>query len=422
MRGAERELLRLLRGRLPSADELAAIRLRRLRAMLRWAGERVPYYTDLFAGAGFDPATVTSVEDLRRVPISTRDQLVEAGERGLARGFAPASAIRVGTSGSSGRPWSVLRARGDERLRRAVELRSMRHAGIRARDTVATLGPLRERPLGTLGRLGLYRTVQVSPLLPAEEQARRLREIRPDVVWAYPSALRSLLRETGSLSALVRPRLLVTAAEPLDDVLRRQLVEEAPDLQIRNFYGSVECGRIAWECAAGEGLHVNADCLILETADDVEVEGAGRSVVITNLLSSAMPIVRYRLGDLVEFVGRPCSCGVALPLIRPPVGREWDALELPSGRVLSPWGFNIFLRRLDGLRQFRVVQSDLDRVVFQLRFATLPAPGSLDALRERAADHLGEPMRIEIERVEAFEEGPLKFRTFVSHVRRRDRG
>lgn len=418
MRGAEGELLRLLRGRLPSADELEAIRLRRLRALLAGAGERVPYYADLFARAGFDPACVRSVDDLRGVPISTRDQLVEAGDRGLARGVDPARAVRARTSGSSGRPWTTLRSRRDEQLRRALELRSMRRAGIRAGDTVATLGPLRERPLGSLGRLGLYRTVQVSPLLPVDEQIRRLREIRPDVVWAYPSALRTLLRETGSLAAVVRPRLLVTAAEPLDDVLRRQLTAEG-GLAIRNFYGAVECGRIAWECGAGEGLHVNADCLILELADDVEVEGAGRSVVITNLLSSAMPIVRYRLGDLVELVGRPCSCGAALPLIRPPVGREWDALELPSGRLLSTWGFNIFLRGLEGLRQFRVVQSHLDRVVLQLRFAAPPAPGSLDALRERVARHLGEPMRVEIERVEAFEEGPLKFRTFVSHVRGR---
>ncbi|HEX6201940.1 MAG TPA: hypothetical protein VF100_02985 [Thermoanaerobaculia bacterium] len=416
MRGAEREVLRLLRGRLPSADELESIRLRRLRALLAWAGERVPYYADLFARAGFDPASVRAVDDLRRVPISTRDQLVEAGERGLARGFDPARAVHARTSGSSGRPWTTLRSRRDERLRRALELRSMRRAGIGAGDTIATLGPLRERPLGTLGRLGLYRTVQVSPLLPVDEQIRRLREIHPDVLWAYPSALRTLVRQTGSLAAVVRPRLLVTAAEPLDDVLRRQLTAEG-DLQIRNFYGAVECGRIAWECAAGEGLHLNADCMVLELAEDVEVEGAGRSVVITNLLSSAMPIIRYRLGDLAELVGRPCSCGAALPLMRPPVGREWDALELPSGRLLSTWGFNIFLRDLEGLRQFRVVQSALDRVVLQLRFAAPPPPARLAALRDRVARHLGEPMRVDVEQVAAFEEGPLKFRTFISEVR-----
>lgn len=416
MRGADRELLRLLRGRLPSADELEAIRLRRVRALLGWAGERVPYYADLFARAGFDPASLRTVDDLRQVPISTRDQLVEAGERGLARGFDPSSAVVARTSGSSGRPWTTLRSRRDERLRRALELRSMRGAGIRAGDTIATLGPLRERPLGTLGRLGLYRTVQVSPLLPLDEQIRRLREIRPDVLWAYPSALRTLLRQTGSLGAVVRPRLLVTAAEPLDDVLRRQLTADG-DLRVRNFYGAVECGRIAWECAAGEGLHVNADCMILELTEDLEVEGAGRSVVITNLISSAMPIVRYRLGDLAELVGRPCSCRVALPLMRPPVGREWDALELPSGKLLSTWGFNIFLRDLEGLRQFRVVQSARDRVVLQLRFAAPPAPAGLAALRERVVRHLGEPMRVDIEQVATFEEGPLKFRTFISEVR-----
>lgn len=414
---AERELLRLLAGRLPSADEQEAIRLRRLRELLRRAGERVPYYRELFAGAGFDPADVGAVDDLRQVPISTREQLVAAGDRLLARGFDPARAVRARTSGSTGHPWTILRSRGDDRLRRAVELRSMRHAGIRPRDTVATLGPLRERPLGALGRLGLYRTIQVSPLLPVEEQARRLREIRPEVLWAYPNSLRTLLRHAGSLAAVVRPRLLITAAEPLDDVLRRQLAGDGgPGL--RNFYGAVEAGRIAWQCAAGEGLHVNTDCAILELVDDVEVPGAGRSVVITNLNSHAMPIIRYRLGDLAEMIEGPCPCGAPLPRMRPPVGREWDAIELPSGRVLSPWGFNSFLRGIGELRQFRVVQPAVDRLVLQLRFASPPAPAAVDTLREQVARHLGEPMRLEVERVEAFDDGPGKFRTFVSHVRR----
>jgi phenylacetate-CoA ligase len=235
------------------------------------------------------------------------------------------------------------------------------------------------------------------------------------VLWAYPNSLRALLRQTGSLAAVVRPRLLVTTAEPLDDVLRRQLTADG-DLEIRNFYGSVECGRIAWECAAGEGLHVNTDCLILELDDDVEVPGAGRSVVITNLNTAAIPIIRYRLGDLVERVDGRCSCGAPLPLIQPPVGRVWDAVELPSGRLLSPWGFKTFLRGVEDLRQFRVVQPAVDRLVFELRFAAPPAPAALDTLREQVARHLGEPMRIDVERVEAFEEGPGKFRNFVSHV------
>lgn len=132
----------------------------------------------------------------------------------------------------------------------------------------------------------------------------------------------------------MRPRLLVTSAEPLDDVLRRQLTADG-DLEIRNFYGSVESGRIGWECAAGEGLHV---------------------------------------------------------------------------------GFTSFLRGLEDLRQFRVVQPAVDRLVLELRFAAPPAPAALDTLREQVARHLGEPMRIDVERVEAFDEGPGKFRTFVSHV------
>ena len=74
----------------------------------------------------------------------------------------------------------------ENRLRRAVEFRSMRWAGVRPRDVVASLGPLRDVPRSPLRQLGLYRTQQVSPLLPVDQQIQRLREIQPSVFWVYP--------------------------------------------------------------------------------------------------------------------------------------------------------------------------------------------------------------------------------------------
>ena len=89
--------------------------------------------------------------------------------------------------------------------------------------------------------------------------------------------------------------MLITGAEPFDDLLRRRLLAERP-LETRNFYGAVEAGRIAFECAAGEGLHVNADWVDLDLLPEDGVSG-GRPVVITNLFAHSMPILRYRLGD-----------------------------------------------------------------------------------------------------------------------------
>jgi phenylacetate-CoA ligase len=409
------ELARLLHGRLPSADELEAIRERKLRALIRHAYEHIPFYRARFMGAGITPDDVRSVDDLRRVPIVTRDELQAAGADARATGVDLACSRVARTSGSSGKPLAVFRTFAEDRLRRALEFRSMRWAGLRLRDRIVNVGTTHALPRSPLRYLGLCRLTLVPPSLPIDEQIARVRRLQPDVLWIYPTALRALLSRIGSLQALARPRTMVTSAEPLDPVLRRR-VSHNVDVEFLNFYGSVESGRIAWECPAHEGLHINADCVILELAEDTELPDAGSSVLVTNLNSFAMPFIRYRLGDRCELLARPCSCGAPLPLMKPPVGRDWDVVALPSGKLLSPWGIHPFLRELDALQQFRFTQERINYFVLQLVLARPVAADGLATLRRQLLQHLGEPVTLDIEVVDAIEAGPLKFRTFISKV------
>jgi len=130
-----------------------------------------------------------------------------------------------------------------------------------------------------------------------------------------------------------------------------------------------------------------------------------------------MPFIRYRLGDRCQLLPRPCSCGAALPLMKPPIGRDWDVVELPSGKLLSPWGIHPFLRELDALQQFRFTQERTDYFVLQLVLAR-PFPASeLATLRRQLLHHLGEPVTLDIKVVDAIEEDASKSRTFISKIR-----
>ncbi len=418
--GGAGELLRLSVGRLPRPERLAALRLRRLRSLVRHAYDNVPYYRSLMDGAGLTPEDIRSVEDLRRIPVSTREELREAGDGIFARGVDPEGCVVSRTSGSTGRPWSVYRSHGDDLRRRALELRSMRCAGVRPTDRMATLGPgyiPKRRPME---RIGLYRTDYLSPLLPVDEQIARLREIRPTVLWIYPSLLRVLLEQAGSLSAIAQPRLLITSAEALDESLRRRVCGEY-GLATRNFYGSTETGRIAWECAAGEGLHVNTDCLVLDLEEE-EAPGLGHPVVVTNLLSHAMPLLRYRLGDRCAMAAGPCSCGMTLPLMHPPLGRGWDVLLLPSGRVMAPWAISAAVNRVPGVRRYRVIQQRVDRLLVRLDCAQPLPRSALDELRGRIAGHLAEPVAIRIELVDRIDPVGGKDLVYISELAEDRRG
>ncbi len=293
----------------------------------------------------------------------------------------------------------------------------MRAVGVRPLDQIASLGPNR-RYEPTLDHMGLYRATTVSPLVPIDEQARHLAEIQPDVLWVYPTALRSLLQHVGTLSAIIRPRIIISSAEPLDVVLRKNLLDDRP-YDIRNFYGSMEMGRIAWECGAHEGLHINSDACILQLEDDTELTGGGQSVVVTNLNVFASPYIRYRLGDRCKLLALPCSCGSSLPLIGPPTGRDWDVIQLPSGNLISPWGYNAILREANGLQQFRLIQEQVDLLVVQLKFDPKPSEAMLARLHDKLLRNTGEPLTLRIELVDHFENDALKFRAFISNLIRR---
>jgi phenylacetate-CoA ligase len=408
------ELLRLLRRRSGTAGEIKLVQLRRLKALIRYAHRNVPYYRELFDSAGVAPGDIRSVRDLQRLPVTSRKQLSAAWPARVSRMVDPAGCSVRHTSGSSGEPLAVYRTAAEARLHRALDFRSMLAAGVRPRDHIATLGPLLALRR-TLPRLGIFKTTEVSPLLTVEEQVECLREIQPDVFWVFPSCLRSLLQHIGSLSSIIRPHMIITAAEPLDEVLRRQLLADRP-VELRNFYGCVEIGRIAWECAAHEGLHINTDCVIVELEDETGMPGAGKSVVVTNLNSLASPFIRYRLGDRCQFIEQPCSCGSPFPLMKAPMGREWDVIQLPSGRLISPWGCNLFLRDLGNLEQFRLIQERADLLTLQLKFSVRPDPKLLEKLRGQLRQHMGEPVTIRIEQRDHFDEETLKFRAFVSKV------
>ena len=169
-----------------------ALRDRKLRRTVRHAYECVPFYRELFDSAGVRPEDVRSAADLTRLPTTSRGALQEAGVAGrLAAGFRREDCRVLHTSGSTGQPLEVRMSPWDWRIRKLVELRTMRRLGLRMSDRLVTVGPSKSIPPSLHQRLGFYRTEIVTGLLSVEEQLEKLRELRPDVLWIYPTVLAS---------------------------------------------------------------------------------------------------------------------------------------------------------------------------------------------------------------------------------------
>jgi phenylacetate-CoA ligase len=413
------KLRHLLQNRRLSSHELETLQNQKLRAVIRHAYENVPYYHSLFKSAGLVPEDILGAEDLKHIPVTTKDDLRAVGMKEIiARGIKLSSCSSLTTSGTTGKPFTIYFTRGDWNKRRVIEFRTLRSIGFHPRDRLVVLGPARPHRIRLHQRLGLYWSMNISPSSSFADQIRHLQRIQPTIFWAYPSVLKALLYQVDyRLSKIIFPRVLITSAEAFDGEPRERIQADL-DVEMFNFYGSNEFGRIAGECPAHQGLHVNMDHVILEcvNGDQPVQRGKPGAAVLTTLNAFAMPFIRYRLGDICTFTENKCSCGCSFPLIGPPQGRKHDMIRLPSGKILSPYSFFHRLRIYYNVDQFLLIQEKPDNLILQIVLKGNSQDEITSKIRSRAMAYLNEPVRLDIHSVDFIETKRPNFKTFISKL------
>lgn len=198
-----------------------------------------------------------------------------------------------------------------------------------------------------------------------------------------------------------------------------QIQEDLP-VEIFNFYSATEFGMIAAECRAHEGLHVHADHCILEYVREdgrPALPGELGIAVLTNLSGFAMPLIRYRLGDVGALRPECCSCGSSFPLIEHPLGRQDDMVRLPSGKILSALGLGMIVRDFgEMIVHYRFIQESVDRIVLQLVLRKGHCADTLSSIRRQVLAFLEDSIHLDIRVVDFIPEEARKFRKFVSKL------
>lgn len=398
-------------------DALAALQAQKLQATIRHAYRNVAYYRRLFDAAGVTPNDIRTPEDLGRVPTSGKEDLLDAGYDDLIAGHLERSGLISSlTSGSTGKAFTVLRTRVDLQRRKFLDLRALTEVGFRPWDKLAAYTVRRNTNSGKPQKV-FYRSKWISALQPMGTAVAELSAYNPSFLWSYPSSFRALLDFTNAhLDIACTPCALVTTAEAPDEALRDACKTLA--LEHFNFYGAVETGRIAWECRAHDGLHLNTDNVVLEIVPTAAKHSADIAdlgeTVITTLNNDAMPFIRYRLGDLCRYLDRPCSCGISLPLISAPIGRSSDLVKLPSGRLLSARGLAALIRQHHGVRQLQITQRDLRHVEIKLVVDESLPDNFANRLSTQLREHLGEPVDVAIRLVDSIAQPGPKASDFIS--------
>jgi phenylacetate-CoA ligase len=235
-----------------------------------------------------------------------------------------------------------------------------------------------------------------------EAWARAFRRLRPSIGLGYPTLFHALARHVLDRGKPVPPpRAVVVTGEPLDDVQRRD-IELAFRAPVIDHHGSRELGAISAQCREERARHVAADCHWVEIVSDGGPAAPGQTgeLVITDLWNRAMPLVRYRTGDLGALAGRPCLCGRGLPVLGRLEGRLLGLIELPSGRRVPEIVFTRLVRLHEGVESFQVRYDPAGRTEVLVAANGRFLPADAHVLAERIRRVLGDGVDVAVRTVD----------------------
>lgn len=406
---------------------LQSLQLERLRALLMHAQAQVPYYRELFARSGFEPAALASLNDLARLPFLTKVEIrshLEQLKANDAIGLA-----RFNTGGSSGEP--LIFFIGRERVSHdvAAKWRATRWWGVDIGDPeIVVWGSPIE--LGAQDRVKQLRDRLLrTKLLPAFEMSAHkldgfigeIRAMRPKMLFGYPSALAHIARhadERGIAMNDLGIKVAFVTSEALYDHQREQ-IERTFGCPVANGYGGRDAGFIAHQCPAG-GMHLTAEDIIVEIVDAqgrVLPHGESGEIVVTHLATGDFPFIRYRTGDVGVLDDQPCACGRGLPLLKAIEGRSTDFVVAQDGTVMHGLALVYVIRDLPGVRQFKIVQENLQLTRVLLATNSQFDEANIGKILLGIQQRLGPDVQVEIERMdEVPKEKSGKYRYVVSHV------
>ena len=385
-----------------SAGEIEELQWRRLHKLLVSSATYVPYYRDLFAGAGVDADAIESMDDFGRIPFLTKELIREVGGSIITKDPLR-SGCSSNTGGSTGETLYFFTDLAAGPLKRANTLRGYRWAGIDVGERQAYLwGVDLERPLKERLRDGAKNILYLSTFDMSDETMRRyanaLRKYRPGILVGYPSALELFVRfcvRTGTGGP--KPKAVVTSGEMVFPQQRDQ-IEGFFSCPVFDRYGIMEFGNVAHECEKHEGLHLFNDLYHVEVLDDggsPVKPGETGELVVTDLTNYYMPFIRYRTGDLAVQTDRVCSCGRGMPLLEQIEGRSFDAILTPAGARVGGFFWSRLSRVVPGIRRFQVEQRKSSGIDFRIVTGPDWRDGYKEQLREKIREKCGGDFDVE---------------------------
>jgi len=404
-------------------SQLEELQERKFKMLLNHAYHNVPYYRHLFDSIKLKPEDIKDCKDMSKIPITTKPQIQKMKDEMVARNINVW--VEHKTSGSTGISLVIPSTMEDAIYSRGMYERARVENGFRIlRDSLAYIFSPFLRIAETKKWheiFGIRRKEIINVFEPLDKQIEKLKKVRPDALWGYASAIKLLAKiiEERKIEG-ISPRLIFTCSELLDPETRH-LINSAFNVNLINVYAAWESGCMAWECSEHAGYHMNMDQVLMEFVDENGEKvkrGERGKVIITNLHSFAMPIIRYELGDYAIPTYEECRCSRGGYLLKGVEGRCDDFIKLSDNRLVAPPILWSIMKSIQGISEFQIVQEKEDEIaVYIVKLEEFRDVSVFGEVEKEFMKILGSDISIStkiVERIEREKSG--KLRSVISRI------
>jgi len=401
--------------------ELRKLQLERLQKVVYTVYEKVPHYRKKFEEAGVKPSDIKSLEDIVKLPFTTKEDLFVDYPYGLLA-VPKEKVVRLHTSsGTTGKPKAIFFTKNDIEIGAELIARCLVMTGTTKGDVLQnsmTYG------LFTGAFIMHYGAEKVGVLvIPAgpgntERQIELMKTFGTTCFHMTPSYalyVASVMQEKGiDPRKDLKLKRAYLGAEPYSEETR-QKIENMLGIDVYNCYGLSEMGGpgVGFECVYKNGLHIWEDAYLVEiinpeTGEPVK-EGEVGELVLTSLCREAMPLIRYRTRDLTYFISEPCPCGRTHRRINRILGRS-DDMFIVKGVNIFPQQIEAVLMRIKGVAQnYQIVLENYDEMIVKVEIDREFFDGRIERLlklKEEITEKLREAILVR-PKVELLEPGTL---------------
>ena len=345
-----------------SRSRLEKLQMERLQQILARC-MRIPFYKQRFAACGLRPEDIRTLDDVRKLPFTTKQDLRDNYPFGLSA-VPLEEVVRLhSSSGTTGTPTVILHTQHDLDEWANAVARCLYMVGLRKGDIFQNSSGYGMFTGGLGFQYGAERLGMLTVPAAAGNTKRQIKFITDfgttalHAIPSYAGRLYEVMEEMGiDPRRDTRLRTLIIGAEPHSDEQRRR-IEQMLGVKAYNSFGMSEmCGPgVAFECPEQNGLHIWEDYYIVEIVDPQTLEpvpdGEVGELVLTTINREAMPLLRYRTRDLTRILPGECPCGRHHKRLDRMKGRSDDMMILK--------GVNIFPIQIENiLMQFRELGTD----------------------------------------------------------------